>query len=75
MTSFPEIGRVYKRVRREAAERGKEATTYQYWRAIEAFRRRVHSIAKKDPKERDPATQRASELETYLEGARHGKNG
>ena len=71
MTSFPEIGRVYKRVRKEAAEHGKEATTYQYWAAITVFRKRCHSKVIKDPKGRRPETERPAELEAYLERERY----
>ena len=70
MTSFPEIGRLYSRVRREAARDGKKATTYQYWKAIEAYRKRCHAKVIKDPKGRDPATERASVIEVFLERGR-----
>ena len=73
MTSFPEIGRVYKRVREEAAKHGKEATTYRYWQAIDAYRKRCHSKVAKDPKARDPQTERAAAIEVYLERNRHAR--
>ena len=74
MTSFPEIGRVYKRVRKEAEKDGKTATTYQYWQAIDAFRKRCHAKVIKDPKGRNPETARPAELEAYLERKRHAKD-
>jgi len=71
MASFPEIGRIYRRVRKEAENNGKTATSYQYWKAINAFRKRCHSKVVRDPKGRDPATQRPAELEAYLERRRN----
>ena len=74
MTSFPEIGRVYKRVRKECEKNGKEATPYQYWAAIMAFRKRCHSKVIKDPSGRRPETERPAELEAYLERMRNGRS-
>jgi len=73
MTSFPEIGRIYKRVRKEAAKDGKEATAYQFWKAINKFRKSCHSKVVKDPKGNRPETERPAQLEMYLEGVRYAK--
>ena len=70
VTSFPEIGRVYQRVQKEAREHGKEATAFRYWRAIEAFRKRCHAKVIKDPKGRNPQTERPAAIEAFLERAK-----
>lgn len=69
-TSFPEIGRCYEKVRREELRSGKKATAYQYWKAISGLRKRCHAKVVKDPKGRDPATERAAAIEAYLERMR-----
>ena len=73
MTSFPEIGRLYRRVRKEAESHGKEATPYQYWKALAKLRKRCHSKVAKDPKGLRPETERPAQLEGYLERMRYAK--
>ena len=71
--SVPEIGRLYRRVRREAAADGKKATAHRYWKATEALRKRSHAKVARDAKGSDPASERPAIIEAYLERMRYAR--
>jgi len=57
--SYPEIGRALKAAAIRASEEGRSWTPYRRWQVLKGLRARHGSIAKKDPKERDPAAERS----------------
>ena len=69
--SVPEIGRAVRRARRLAQAEGKAWSPYKTWQTLTGLRKRCHAKVQKDPKGRDPSTERPAAIESYLERMRY----